>query len=402
MNKQSKKSGSGFLKQIWLSVGAPLIVLFVGAAVAFYGLISRELGSLTTSIESLSNDVNGLNGPEGLYAQFAALSTTVQADSAAIEDISNKVDDLTDSVRSIDNQLLNVESRVKNVESRVLPAIHIDEGELNPGSFAAVVPNTVSMVTASYASDTYVGRDSAGRDYTVKDITGRPVLLTYSDSGLEVYFYGQLNKENHWDGFCVTNAYQKDGSLYSISECNYDDGKRTSFKSFYQTNDNNTEWIYTDRVCKEDGNFGISQKYSIKNAFKREFQPDAIQADDMLYINDALAKINEKVLLSYYHGWTTDGSYNDTSGTAYYLRYDGEGRIKRFYVGGFKNGIFHDQSGNAIELVHDGNRYFYYKGTFTNNVRDEDEIRYVDQEEIQKIIQDTKINFEIELNWITD
>ncbi len=91
----------------------------------------------------------------------------------------------------------------------------------------------------------------------------------------------------------MTNAYQKDGSLYSICEYNFVDGKRISFPCFEQRNDNKMEWIYSDRFCKEVGNFGISMKYSIKNVLKRNFQPDAVQVYDVLYINYAPAKIND-------------------------------------------------------------------------------------------------------------
>lgn len=224
------------------------------------------------------------------------------------------------------------------------------------------------------------------------------ILLTYTQDDKEVYFLGQYNDSYHWDGYCVTNTYNADGVLNGICESNFDDGTRLDYESFYLS-DMKNEWIYTDRDCIKDINEGLSIRYKLQYVEQKNFTITNVRVSDIMFIED-LESCDNKTILSYYDGITSNELYNDNTGDAYLIKYNVYGFVSVFYKGCFKDGYFEDT--NAFEIVLDEsngiNKYFLYQGKFDNGQRDsEDGIRYVTQEEIDAIIEEN--GCPDDLNW---
>lgn len=260
----------------------------------------------------------------------------------------------------------------------------------------SIVDNDISDSTSSISPDTCIGTDSDGKVYIAKNLIDQTILLTYNEDDKEIYFLGQYNKNYHWNGYCVINTYDADGKLNGINESNFDDGNRLDYESFYLS-DKQNEWIYTDRDCKKETNEGISIRYKSNFSKQKNFTATNVRVSDLIYI-ESMKEYDNKEILSYYMGKTSNGVYNDDSGNAYLVMYNSEGFVSVYYKGNFKNGYFEDE--NAIEIVLDEsyniNKYFLYNGGFTRGERiSDDGIKYITQDEINTILKENgcKDNF---------
>lgn len=260
----------------------------------------------------------------------------------------------------------------------------------------SIVDNDISNSTSSISPDTCIGTDSDGKVYIAKNLIDQTILLTYTEDDKEIYFLGQYNKNYHWNGYCVINTYDADGKLNGINESNFDDGNRLDYESYYLS-DKQNEWIYTDRDCKKETNEGISIRYKSNFSKQKNFTATNVRVSDLIYI-ESMKEYDNKEILSYYMGKTSNGVYNDDSGNAYLVMYNSEGFVSVYYKGNFKDGYFEDE--NAIEIVLDEsyniNKYFLYNGGFTRGERiSDDGIKYITQDEINTILKENgcKDNF---------
>lgn len=260
----------------------------------------------------------------------------------------------------------------------------------------SIVDNDISNSTSSILPDTCIGTDSDGKVYIAKNLIDQTILLTYTEDDKEIYFLGQYNKNYHWNGYCVINTYDAYGKLNGINESNFDDGNRLDYESFYLS-DKQNEWIYTDSDCKKETNEGISIRYKSNFSKQKNFTATNVRVSDLIYI-ESMKEYDNKEILSYYMGKTSNGVYNDDSGNAYLVMYNSEGFVSVYYKGNFKDGDFEDE--NAIEIVLDEsdniNKYFLYNGGFTRGERiSDDGIKYITQDEINTILKENgcKDNF---------
>lgn len=260
----------------------------------------------------------------------------------------------------------------------------------------SIVDNDISDSTSSISPDTCIGTDFDGKVYIAKNLIDQTILLTYTEDDKEIYFLGQYNKNYHWNGYCVINTYDADGKLNGINESNFDDGNRLDYESYYLS-DKQNEWIYTDRDCKKETNEGISIRYKSNFSKQKNFTATNVRVSDLIYI-ESMKEYDNKEILSYYMGKTSNGVYNDDSGNAYLVMYNSEGFVSVYYKGNFKDGYFEDE--NAIEIVLDEsyniNKYFLYNGGFTRGERiSDDGIKYITQDEINTILKENgcKDNF---------
>lgn len=97
----------------------------------------------------------------------------------------------------------------------------------------SIVENDVTTVTSGITSATKIGTDADGKVYMANDLIDTRVILFYKEEDKEVFFLGQYNENYHWDGYCMTNVYNADGSLFGISESNFVDGERRDYTCFY-------------------------------------------------------------------------------------------------------------------------------------------------------------------------
>ena len=253
----------------------------------------------------------------------------------------------------------------------------------------SIVDNDISDSTSSISPDTCIGTDSDGKVYIAKNLIDQTILLTYNEDDKEIYFLGQYNKNYHWNGYCVINTYDVDGKLNGINESNFDDGNRLDYESYYLS-DKQNEWIYTDRDCKKETNEGISIRYKSNFSKQKNFTTTNVRVSDLIYI-ESMKEYDNKEILPYYMGKTSNGVYNDDSGNAYLVMYNSGGFVSVYYKGDFRDGYFEDE--NAIEIVLDEsdniNKYFLYNGGFTRGKRiSDDGIKYITQDEINTILKE--------------
>ena len=353
---------------IQISVGGviTIVVTIALAAIGASWKISGNITSLNKDVKSINTKLNTAN------SEIKEMKEYLYADGGVkdqLGELSNNMDSIT--------ELLNITAIKANVTT---------EEYIN--SNVSVVGNNVSSSTSSFSADTCIGTDSEGKAYIAKDLIGQTILLTFDQEDKETYFLGQYNDKYHWDGYCIINTYT-DGVLNGVSESNFDDGNRLNYESFYLS-DNQGEWIYTDRDCKEDSNDGISIRYKLDYDKQKNFTLTNARASDIIYVEN-LASYDNKEVLSYYVGSTSDGVYNDNSGDAYLVRYNEDGFVNVFYKGCFQNGSFDDT--NAVEIVFDSSndRYFLYQGTFVDGKRTSDDgIEYVTQNEIDTILKENE------------
>lgn len=265
---------------------------------------------------------------------------------------------------------------------------------------ATIEPNDTNLITSSFESDICIGTDSYGNTYIAEDLIDQTILLTYKEDDKEIYFLGQYNENYNWDGYCVTNSYYLDGSLFGICESNFENGKRLDYKSFYL---DENEWIYTNRTCSEKENVGISKTYTFNYDKIKNFTSTNVRIIDIIYV-DKFIEIMQPTINTYYCGNTSNSLYNDNTGEAYYVSYFDDGTVKTLYQGNFKDGKFNDDTGNAWYIVKDvDTEYMYFKGSFKDNSpvgqTDDNTENPIDLSRINEIIQGK--HFDCELKWAT-
>lgn len=237
------------------------------------------------------------------------------------------------------------------------------------------------------------------------ELVEQKFLIPYKSGSEDVYFYGQFNKNGHWDGHCVINTY-KDGKLERILDADYRDGKlESSQQVFHYVTEYSKEkqdvWAISDRKVfyRSDGSVayssGETNLYKRNGDFLQSFDEQAPSENDILNVSRFQSKMDLK-LYAYYAGNTSNGRFNDDTGDAYLVYYYEEDmKVKTLYVGKFVDGTINDRTGNAWWITEDeetsDGRYGYYKGKFANgDVVDKRRYEYnISQKRIDEILAET-------------
>lgn len=254
-----------------------------------------------------------------------------------------------------------------------------------------------SNAHSSISRTTVIGTDANGNAHLADELIGKMVILVYTEDDKDVFFMGKFNDNYHWDGYCITNVYYKDGTLFGLCESNFDDGKRMDYISLYR--EDNNEWTYTNRNIGADGNSGITKCYTYSTSDVKNFTETNVRTNDFILPDDYIEQ-NDFKMLKYYSGTTSKEVYNDTSGNAYEVIYYSDGTVKTLYNGQFVDGTFNDSTGNAWDISYSEKEgvYIYNKGIFKNNyATDTVESEPVDLNRINKIIDGKK--YDCELKW---
>lgn len=261
---------------------------------------------------------------------------------------------------------------------------------------ASIEKKDVNYVTSSFTDDTCIGVDTKGNVYLAEDLIDETVLLTYNEDDKEIFFLGQYNKEYHWNGYCVTNAYNSDGSLYGICESNFDDGNRLDYISFY--NSGNNEWTYSNRKIIDKQNTGVTKIYSYIDQNVKDFTSKNVRRTDVLYADKYIENI-QPLLIKYYKGNTVDGSFDDSTGNAYEVTYNNDGTVRLLYVGNFSHGYCNDSTGKAFSIAYSDEygAYFCNKGIFSQGYAKEHSVTSISKEEINDLLKN--YNFKCALKW---
>lgn len=266
----------------------------------------------------------------------------------------------------------------------------------------SVEKNELNISQAALEADSELGENLDGTKILAEDMIGQKILLTYQEDNKEIYFYGQYNANYHWDGQCLINVYNMDGTLYGICESDFDDGNRLDYKSIVRDNSKDEYWIYSDKVFENGYAAGTNTVFNAKYETVKNFSNDTVKITDLLRVDRLVSDYTFRTV-TYYHGKTLNSLYNDKTGNAYLVNYDKAGNVDSLYIGCFVDGKFNDDTDKAIEIVYDSsnglNKYFYYEGSFIDGKRASDVTseNYITLDTIEQLIRDKGID--CSLDW---
>lgn len=361
---------------------------------------------------------SGLLGAAGIAAfnylvGYTKLPENFSQISEKITTMSENLTNVNDSIVDIDTSITVLSEKIKN---------HDDDIEwimtyLSQNSALKInMANGVSIQTETKYNDIYLvqpvwsNSDVIAFDfvnnkaYTAEDLKSVPLLIPYMENNQEVYFLGQFNENNRWNGKCLINVYEQE-KLVAIMDALYDDGNLIEYKQVQSESINGSEvWVVSDRKRDVSYNSGETQIYQRENTPSKKFTDNTVEMKDIYDTEDFLKTANTH-LLSYYYGNTSNGKYNDETGRAFLIKYATDGTILTLYQGCFKNGMFHDSSYNAWEIARNPDigteKYLYYKGVFQNGKAKKDDRSIIEYEiplsRIFEITQDANIKHE--MNW---
>lgn len=359
--------------EILAIISISLAVISIASTVCM-GLFSVNSSNKMMELGWSKEDSDTLKSLEGLPEQIEEIEETREKDNKAFERRLDEFDCRLTETATIVNMLPIIANNGMAIE---IPGV-----QANPA-----VATKTSLSEASVLGETRDGEECLAGDYK-----NEAVFLTYTENGRDVLFWGMLNENLQWSGYCVTNAYNADGTLYGICESNFDDGNRLDYKSFI--NDGNGKWIYSERECRDNYNAGINKTFRYSTSRVKDFTQSNVRAVDFLYVDKYLDN-NEMVLLWEYRGNTVEGKYNDTTGKANYISYYDDGSVKTLYQGKFVDGLFNDTTGKAWQISCDRDRnakYQYYQGPFRdgeklNNYNQKNDLT---EKQIKRILNEKK------------
>lgn len=366
-------SQKSLLKEVGLLVGGALIGVIVTNAFMLPTL-DTKIENLTSQMESLKNDVQTEHST--LLEEFRDLSKDV---------VDLKVSVATLNATVFDYRPTNIfASTITGTYAGIDTPINNDIVQLSPTTLIA-----------------YSSFDPSEK-YSVEQLANQPLLLSYTESGKEVYFYGQLDELGRWDGRCVVNIYE-DNSLWLITDAQYDCGELIHCKQAFPDSSTGGQdvWVISEREIKDGYNSGEIWRYFRTGDYIKNFGLDNVQLGDIMSVDmfqDRICVVQE----GYYYGNTSNGKYNDDTGSAYLCKYFGDGTVRTLYVGAFKDGQFDDQTGEAwmVGKMSETASYSYYKGPFQAG-KTEKNPKYWNEplttEEVDAIVDETQFN--CDLKW---
>jgi len=371
----------------------------------------KEFEEKENNINTKKNSLNYVASIFSIIVGIITVGGVIKGAFTYIINLNNNITYLVEESKKVNDYLFENKNSVEKQLEEINRNLNIPVKISASDEFASITIEhnnnfkSSDNIKSVFNSKTLLGKDSNGNTYIAEKLIGKTILVSYNDKSsdgddVEVYFLGQYNEDYKWDGFCTTNAYYLDGTLYSICESNFRNGKRLDFKSIvYQPS--NSDWLYSDRIIHETENLGINIHYVINDSVKKQFENLDVKESDILYVDNFLKSVNP-IMTKYYSGNTSDGYFNDDTGNAYRVTYYEDGTVESIYVGKFVDGYPNDDTGNAWKISYSENTkgYEYYKGKFDD---DNDEYKSNDTptpisiDEINKIV--SEYNFACELKW---
>lgn len=369
-----RRSENGNAKRIldWLGIAGGITTL-IGFIIAAVLAVMIPIIRHTSEIEGIQKSVDSLND---------YVKNDIKGDMGEdINDISLDIKNLSEYVYS--NSGKGEESYGNNKEGtkrvdfyeEYIPKIDLNENE----------PNLKETEWKKYV---FVAEDEDGIRYTSEDLYNKTFVTSYIEDGKEIYFLGQINKNNAWYGKCVLNVYNGK-QLESVLEAIYNDGVLYSYKRVSKEKDGT--WKVVDKVDKGEYKTGETWYYKSTHEIDKKVFSDDYDENRILKYED-FGYLREEELILYYNGKTSGGKYNDDTGNAYLVNYKDDGNVDILYKGKFFEGRFHDQDKNAkswfIGWGKDNKGYYFYKGNFNkgNHGNPPNPWEPLKQEEIDEIV----------------
>ena len=280
-----------------------------------------------------------------------------------IEAISKDVKRIDDSISSLSDKIDNLSSSVFRTEGRLFSLTITDDGPLvNAIKELSFQKNSDVYYSGLSFDDEIIATDENNVEYTVKELQNIPFLIYYTEAGKDVFFCGQFDEDSMWTGNCLINVYAN-GKLEIATEALYSHGDRCVYQQLFPDSD---KWVFSSRIDNGDHNSGDTWIYKKYDDIEQTILANHPVSGAMVHPSDI--SVGEFIpLLSHYHGNTSDGKYNDDSGTAYLISYFEDGYVRLFYTGCFVDGKPDDQSGTAWQIARSQNPdtdYMLYKGIF--------------------------------------
>ena len=129
-----------------------------------------------------------------------------------IDTVESKFDQKIDETKSdIRGDIEGVGDDITRLENLILPFLHLKPsaevqqqityayGEVNR------VEQSGGLVLTSASVVAY---NDHGAEYTANQLSDIKLLLPYHEGKQNVFFYGQFDEENRWDGDCLVNIYE--------------------------------------------------------------------------------------------------------------------------------------------------------------------------------------------------
>ncbi|WP_298024630.1 hypothetical protein [uncultured Dysosmobacter sp.] len=285
---------------------------------------------------------------------------------AVESNLNSKMDEMKEDLQ---DDISGIQNDINRLENLILPFL-----ELRPSA------ETAQQISYTYGGIDEINRDGKlsflstsivaysghGAEFTTEQLADLKLLLPYREGNQEVFFYGQFDENDCWDGDCLVNIYE-DGKLALITDAVYENGKLLTFKQAFPdtTTGGQKVWTFSERTSEDDFSTGQTWHYFWDGDRKRAFLFDDVTAEDMISADAFLAGL-EGGLEGYYCGVNSEGHFNDDTGNAYMVKYFADGTVRTLYSGKFVDGQFDDTSGNAwmIGKLDMGKPYSYYKGNF--------------------------------------
>lgn len=344
------------------------------------------------------------------------LSEQVDAIQTSIEDIqkttTERLDTVNEDISEIEISLNAVQTtnniitdRLSVLENAIYAMAYIRPVEGRQVSFEQnEASSEYHLAAPTWGNGDVIGIDKlTGDKCYVEELVGKKLLFPYKQAGKDVIFCGQYNSGLEWDGNCIINVYENK-KLELIMEAYYSDGNILEYKQVlaYENNSGEDAWIVADRVNTGKHNSGTSWSY-YREDYEMNFELENVGIYDVLDV-DSFREKHCTVLEGYYSGNTSAGSYNDTTGNAYLIKFAKDGTIRTLYCGNITDGMFEDATGNAWYITRNpetNSGYMYYSGHFSNNepVNNQGSEFYhnISMDDIQRILGDRK--FDIDLVW---
>lgn len=350
MSKKDKKGSKALsiMVEIAVAVVSSLVVSFVGAMVA----INTTTKIHEEKIENVNKDLEEINGLlSNLSKSVEENGKILAAHTATLEYLSKPGQASGSSAKKV---ILNGNS-----------------------SLLTFVNNENKLASPKWNDDEVVATDmETNEKYTGPQLRNEPLIIYYAEEENEVYFCGQYNKNDRWNGLCVLNVY-KNNELITIFEGMYDDGKLCNYRRI--SCDEGESWAFADRTDCNTYTTGETWVYEKTGSYTQKINKENLDANDILKIDGFMNTFNER-LVAYYNGRTSDGFYNDNTGNAFLVKYFGDNEIEgtegkavihTLYKGRFQNGYFEDETDESWYITRDvDTTYMYYKGSFSNRTAD--------------------------------
>lgn len=350
MSKHKNEKKDSFLRKLKKQTFTPIIITIATEIITAAIIIIFSSGIKDVILGDLPKQVDKLN----------------EAESVRKDDIA----ELKTDIKNLQKEIATLTGNMDIIKEALFTKCDLSGSSLSAKPLSTIDDNAETDVGPGWTLDDIVALDSvSGKSYKTKDLINKQILMPYEEDGQNIYFLGEYDADNHWNGNCLINIY-KDKKIVSIIDAIYDGGKLISYKEIMEDGDSDDDWSVI--IKKKQGNKYENEKYTYHKSenIKEDFTIETVEVEDMIYADDFIDSLGTDSLKEYYFGNMSHGQYHDNTGKAYLLKYiEKKEEIRILYIGKFKNNLFSDSTGKAwyVELSDDGN-YLYFRGKFKDNI----------------------------------